>query len=270
MNKLFFVTLGSISIIYGFENRPWFGNVYECEVDATFLYSQYAKIDRSLQPLGEAYNNYVTKVDLSSVLSSSIELQLELELARTPHQTYGFRTLGVEGRYLFLDDIAGDPISLALGLSGNGVAPRSVKDVSSPYASYWNGEAILSLGKEISQDEGWKFRSYGFVTLGIGDVGSVWNRLQLGGAFRFLETSSLEIFANSYIGYGSTKFVDVDHFRGWGSVRHRSVDLGAIYTYDFGIYGQLNLAYSCRVLAKSYPIGEQSVFFSYYFPFSMF
>jgi hypothetical protein len=262
----FLVSLQGLAL----EESPWLGNVYECEFFTDFVYSQYRKIDHALVQPSYAYNNYVTELDLGMAVSENIDLQWEINLARTPHQTYGFRSSALQGRYLLWDDIAGDPVSITLGVNTRAVTGRAVKDVSSPYASYWNGEATVSVGKEFTKDADWKTRGYLFASIGIANHGSLWDRYKAAFEARILDSHAVQVFGVGYFGYGHDKTVDINAFQGWGKIWHGSLDIGAKYSYFFDLWGTLSLSYACRVLAYSYPEREQTIQFSYTLPFSFF
>lgn len=264
---IFFLILSSQA--FALEESPWLGNVYECELVTDFSYSQYRKIDHALVQPSYSYNNYVTQADLGMALSENIDVQWEINLARTPHQTYGFRSSALQGRLLLLDDIAGDPVSVTLGLNTRAVTGRAVKDVSSPYASYWNGEATISVGKEFTKAADWKTRGFVFASIGIANHGSLWDRYKAAFEARILSSQSLQVFGVGYFGYGHQKNVNIDAFSGWGKIWHGSLDVGAKYSYFFDLW-TLTLSYACRVLAYSYPEREQTIEFSYTLPFSFF
>jgi hypothetical protein len=255
---------------FALEEAPWLGDVYEFELFTDVLYSQYRTIDHAIVQPSYAYNNYVTDFALSFTPSESIDVQWEINLARTPYQTYGFRSSALQGRYLLWDDTEGDPLSIALGLNTRAVTGRSVRDVSSPYASYWNGEATISVGKEFTKDADWKMRGFLFASLGLANHGSLWDRCKASFEARIKDAHAVQLFALGYFGYGQSKSVNINAFQGWGKIWHGSIDLGAKYSYFFDLWGTLSLSYACRVLAYSYPKGEQTLQLSYTLPFSVF
>jgi hypothetical protein len=142
--------------------------------------------------------------------------------------------------------------------------------VSSPYASYWNGEATVSVGKEFTKDENWNTRGYLLGSVGLANHGSFWNRYHVSFEARIMKSQILEAFSVGYFGYGSKKDVDIERFKGWGFIRHRSIDVGAKYSYIFDLWGAVGVSYACRVWAYSYPEREQMVQVSYTLPFSLF
>ena len=256
--------------LFSLEEAPWLGNVYEFRLYTDFAYSQYSEISHAIKQPSYAYNNYVNDVAAIFTPTQTLELEVELNMARTPHQTYGFRSAALQARVLFLDDIAGDFVTLNAALNTRAVGGRSVRDVSSPYASYWNGEATVSVGKEFTKELDWKTRGYLFGSVGLANHGSFWNRYKASFEARFLSHQALEAFSVGYFGYGSEKDIDIEHFKGWGFIRHRSIDIGAKYSYIFDLWGTLSASYACRVWAYSYPEREQTVQVSYTLPFSLF
>ncbi len=254
--------------LFSLDKAPWLGDAYEFDLYTDINYSQYSKISNAIRQPAYSYNNYVNDVAVGLALGDSFDVQIETNLARTPHQTYGFRSAALQGRYLLFDDIAGDPVTLNVGLNTRAVTGRAVRDVSSPYASYWNGEATVSVGKEFTKDDDWKTRGYLFTSVGLANHGSFWNQYELSYEARFLANQAVQIFSDGYFGYGNKKRVDINHFRGWGFVRHRSIDVGARYCYMPEFWGTLSFSYACRVWAYSYPQKEQIIQFSYNLPFS--
>jgi len=216
------------------------------------------------------YRNYLTTEALSFTLGDSFQAELELEMAVTPRQPYGFRSFAMQGKYLILDDIQGDPVSLAAGVSLREVGSKSVRDVSSPYASYFNTEAIFSVGKEFTKTSDWTTRGYLTGAIGIANKGSAWNRFDAVFEGKIARAHTLKGFLLGYFGYGSETRVNPNAFKGWGYVGHKSLDLGVQYKYQFFLWGEIGLSYAYRVFARFYPDGQQTAVISYTLPFSPF
>ena len=256
--------------LYSLEETPWLNTLYQFNLLADATYSKYRYVDEALVQPTHTYNNYLTSLGFGFTPSPSFGMELEVELARTPYQNYGFRSAAVGARYLVLDGIAGDPFSLVVGGNLRPVRSRSVRDISSPYGSYMNYEAMISIGKELLAKEQWLLRGYLVGTVGIANRGSFWDRFSAVLEGRFLPSQVLKLFAHGYFGYGSNKIVDIENFRGWGEMNHSSIDIGMEYRYSTPLWGELGLSYAHRVLAKSYPENEQTFTLSYKLPFSLF
>jgi len=255
--------------LYSLEQSPWLGDVYGFNTKTDVSYSHYRYIDQAKEQPAYTYRSYLTKEALSFTASDALEVGLEIELARTPFQLYGFRSSALGARYCLLNDIAGDLLSFAIGANMRGVGGRSVKDVNSPYSSYLNTEVMASLGKEFTKQRDWTSRGYVAGFIGLANHGSAWNRFEFSCEGKFLSSQVLKSFMTGYFGYGPKKIVDINHFHGWGEVAHRSLDLGVQYRYCFTFWGELSLSYAYRVFAKSYPQHQQTIEISYSLPFSL-
>ena len=269
MKKFTIFCLAS-TCLYSLDQSPWLGDVYEFNTKTDVSYSHYRYIDQAKEQPAYAYRSYLTKETLSFTASDVLELEWEMELARTPFQLYGFRSSALGARYCLLNDIAGDLFSITLGANMRGVGGRSVKDVNSPYSSYLNTEIMASIGKEFTKQKDWATRGYAAGFVGLANHGSAWNRFELAFEGKFLSSQVLKTIMTGYFGYGPKKMVDINHFHGWGEVAHRSLDLGMQYRYCFTFFGELALSYAYRVFAKSYPQNQQTIEVSYSLPFSLF
>jgi hypothetical protein len=244
--------------------------VYGFTLDAAFAYDRYRKVQDASVQLKHPSNDKLYALDLGFTASDSLDFQAELELADTPRQPLGWRSAAFQGRYLWLNDVEGDPVSLTTGIHVRSVSKHSVRDVSSPYHYYLNFELHSAIGKEWSKDGNWTMHMYGLAAIGQANRGSPWLKglgaweANLANRHRFLLD-----FAG-YFGLGSKKHVDVDHFHGWARVHHQSIDLGAGYAYHMQIWGTLALKYAYRIFAKSFPENVHFITLSYHLPFSLF
>lgn len=263
------VALTSTASLFSLEELPWLPDAYSFQLQVSCQYSQFSHISHAVTQPAYAYNNYVTDVALSFLPDPNLSMGVEVELARTPHELYGLRSSAIGARYLLWDDIAGDPASIAIGGEVRAVTGRAVKDVSSPYASYINFEVFGSLGKEFVKEADWKCRGYLLASLGQANKGAPWNRFEGSIEGRFQKAQVLQLFALAYLGYGTHKKVDIDHFPGWGRICHRSLDVGVRYRYIFALWGELGVSYAYRILAISYPKNAQTVEIVYTLPFSL-
>lgn len=256
--------------MYSLDESPWFGDVYEFATKTDLSCSYYRYIDQAKEQPSYTYRSYLTKETLSFTASEALAFELEVELARTPYQLYGFRSSALAARYRLLDDVAGGFLSLVLGGNMRAVGGRSVRDVNSPYSSYLNTEVMASLGKEFTKDKDWKTKGYLVGALGLANHGSIWNRLEMVYEGKVLSAQVMQAFMSGYFGYGPKNQVNISDFHGWGQIAHRSLDIGLQYRYCFSLWGDLALSYAYRVFAKSYPQNQQTIQISYMLPFSLF
>jgi len=256
--------------LFGLNMEPWFCNVYEFTFSPSYTYSRYRDVQNGYPQLRSVSNDHLIAFDIAVPPAPNWELDADVEFADTPRQSMGLRSLGAQVRYLWLDDVVGDPVSLTTGVSLRGVSKHSVHDVSSPYHSYLNGELSTSIGREWDSGFHWRFRTYGFGAIGMANHGYPWSRLFATVEGNLHNTHRLSLFSWGYIGFGPHKRVHVDHFKGYASVQHRNVDIGIQYTYVTEIWGRITLSYSRRVYAHSFPENVNFFLIGYMLPFSLF
>ena len=268
--KTLLALLSISSLGLAIDQKPWFGDIYEFRADGGFSYSYFNEVQGAIKQPSEASNNYLTFVGMGFTPDESIDLDLDLEVVRTPRQNYSFRSGALQARYRFLNDIAGDPVSVVAGFNMRGVGSKSVKDISSPYASYLNFELTGSVGKEHTYKDSWTMRGFALTAIGVAVHGYPWARFYGNFEGKFLEAQIAGVFTEGYFGLGGKNQVNVNLFHGWGSVQHDSIDVGVFYRYTFGLWGRLSVIYSSRVFAHNYPQYEQKATLSYQIPFSFF
>lgn len=250
--------------------KPWLGNGYEFELDSAFTYSRYRKVQDASVQLRHPSNDKLYALDLGFTASDAMDFEAEMEFADTPRQSLGWRSAALQGRYLWLNDIEGDPCSLITGLNVREVSKHSVRDVSSPYHYYLNFELNTAVGKEWSSQGLWTMRAYGLAALGQANRGSPWLR-GLGvweGNIRDRHRFLFDI--DGYFGLGNKGHVDVDRFHGWARVHHQSIDLGLGYAMHMQIWGTLGIKFAYRLFAHSFPEHVYFLTFFYHLPFSFF
>lgn len=250
--------------------KPWLGDTYAFQLDAAFIYDRYKKVQGAAVQLKHPSNDKLYTLGLGFTVSDTVDLQAEVEFAATPRQPFGWRSVALQGRYLWLNDIKGDPCSVITAINVREVSGHSVRDVSSPYHYYFNAELSSSIGKEWSSKGWWTICTYGLGAIGTANRGSPW--LKYMGVFEanIYDAHRFLFDVESYFGLGSKKHVDVDRFHGWARVHHQSIDLGAAYAYHMQIWGTLGVKYAYRVFAKSFPEHVNFITFFYHLPFSLF
>jgi hypothetical protein len=269
VNK-FVALLGLPSALVALEMKPWLGEVWEFELTPAFTYSRYRNVQNGHPQLSAPSNDYVLAFDLGVAPASHWDFAFEAEFADTPRQKMGYRSAAFQARLLWSDDTVGDPVSFITGISLRGVSRHSLSDVSCPYHSNGNLEVTGALGKEWDSGPDWKVRMYGFGAVGQANRGAPWARF-----FGMIEgnqcnTHRFDFFFAGYFGFGSKEQVNTDHFDGYSSIHHQSLDVGAGYGYHFEVWGTLRLAYTRRLYAKSFPEKVNFFTISYTLPFSFF
>ncbi|HUD01810.1 MAG TPA: hypothetical protein VMR37_05750 [Rhabdochlamydiaceae bacterium] len=256
--------------LFSLEIEPWFCNVWEFTFTPSYNYGRFNSVQNGHPQLKKPFNENLLTFDLEVSPSPNWDLDGDVEFAATTAQSMGFRSGALQARYLWLDDVIGDAVSLTTGLSARGVSSRSLRDISCPYHAHANFEANTSIGKEWDQGFDWRLRLYGFGALGMANIGYPWARAFLMFEGNVRSTHRFGIFAEGYFGFGNQERVNTHHFDGYADIRHQNIDAGLKYTYVFEIWGQLSFAYTRRLYAHSFPENVNFFTISYMLPFSLF
>ncbi len=250
--------------------EPWLGDIYEFFFDGSYTFSYWRRVADAVQGPHHRSNDNNIFLGIGFTGSDNWDVDLEVEFAKTTELSFNWQSLAGQWRYLWLNDVIGDPVSLITGISLRGVHHRNLKDISCPYAAEVNLEGHLSVGKEHSCGPLWCFRGWAFGAVGIANRGSPWTRLQATFEVNRQDKHQFDLFSRADFGFGRRHKINIDHFNGYASIRTRSVEVGAGYRYLFEIWGELRFEYVRRVYAKAAPDGINYFTVWYHLPFSIF
>ncbi len=251
------------------ELAPWFGRSLEIEVRETNLIQYFRKVATPIKPTRYPSCSQFFTLGTSSAFDR-ISVELELTLANTPHRSFGFDNFRGTGRYLLLDDVIGDPISLAAGVTLAGVGRRAFKDLSSFHNAKFEAEGHLAFGREVSCQMFWVSRWWGLLAAGIGGKGCPWMRANITWERNFWDLHSWQFFVHALWGFGDYDIDLCRQFEGYGLIKHRSVDLGLRYTRIFGsLGGRFSFEFVQRVYAWNFPEYAQIGMLRFTYPFGL-
>lgn len=250
------------------EVQPWFGDCLEFHFLGTYAYSYFEKVQNGIPQLTKTFQSNVAYLGLDFSPTPEWSVDTDIQVAATTQESFNFRSVGLQGRYLWFDDIIGDRLSLATGGSIRFTNTASLHDVSCPSHANFDFELNFSLGKEFDVSDSFAWRLWGFGAIGHANRGSPWVRAIAAVETNYDDQHKLALFAEGSNGYGRHSHVLVDDFDGYAKIRQKSIDLGARYGYRIGVWGTLRFEYMRRVLAKSCPEQVNSFIFSYLLPFS--
>jgi len=267
MRKLILLIFPLFSMV-ALEKQPWFGDVYEFDLHTGYAFDWFRSVDGSLEPLSSTSYDHMLFADLEFSMSPQWSIEIEGELAKTPRQSFGPRSLAFQARYLMYDDVIGDPFSLAVGANVRYIFPEAVRDVSCPYGANFDFVANASIGKEIDCRGDWRFRFWAYGSVGIANEGSPWIR-----GIAAFETNCLDVhkwawFIDAVRGYGEDTYVDIDNFHGYANVRYHALDFAVRYGYGLGVWGTFRVEYRRRIKAVRCPEKVDTIILSLLIPFS--
>jgi hypothetical protein len=254
---------------FSLEVQPWFGDVYEFHLLTAYDYSRFNTVQRGFPQLTKPFNSNVIYFGLDFSVSPHWSLDTDIQFADTTQMSFNFRTVAFQARYLWLDDIVGDAVSLATGANVRVVSTDSLKDVSCPYYGNADFEANIAMGKEFDVSDECRFRVWGFGAVGHANRGSPWVKAIFSLETNIEDLHKLAFYAEGSSSYGSQTRVNIDHFHGYAKIRQKSIDLGIRYGYRIGVWGTMRFEYVRRVLAKSCPQNVNSFVVSFLLPFSL-
>lgn len=270
MKKWFLAAfLGPAALIFSIEMQPWLGDVYEFHFLSSYAYSWFYSVQKSEPRFDQFFQSNLIYMGLDFSPSPVWSVDMDLQFADTSKMSFNFRTLAAQARYLWLDDIVGDPISLTTGASVRLTGTSSLKDVSCPSHGNMDFELNFSLGKEFDASDSWRFRTWGFGAVGQANRGAPWVRATVAIETNINDVHKWAFFVDGINGYSRYTHIDVDHFFGYAKVREKVIDLRFRYGCRTGVWGTLRLEYMRRVLAKSAPQRVNTFVLSYLLPFSL-
>ncbi len=256
--------------LFSLEEKPWFGNLYEFEARAAYTYSSFDKVDHGKPPLKKTWRDNLLTLSLGTTLPENWSWEIEMQGDATTRRSFNYSSTATQGRYLWLDDIAGDPISLTTGATLRQVNGQSLHQLSTPYHARFCTEFHAAIGRELSSGPNWTSRFFAFGAFGLGNRGASWWRTDLFYLGNYCDQVQWSLFLLGYFGNGHKKCVNTKHFHTWGEIAHRSIDLGGGIRFLFRPWGSLSFDYVRRVYARSYPESVNFFVLSYEIPFCPF
>lgn len=256
MRYLLIFLLFSTSTLLSLERAPWTKN-------DLVLYPRFTAIER-LRP--HAKSSLFYRPGIYGAYAPWMA-DLEITFADTgSHQ--GFDSCRLTGGYLWSNDIIGDPLSTLFGLSYIATAKGSLRDTSSFHHGRNEGELFVSIGKERTRGSSWTSRWWSVFCMGVADHGSPWMRKQLFWEKNFCGAKILRLYVDALWGMGGNKLHSKD-FDGYGSIRHRSVEVGARITTIFSYGTEMFFEYGRRVYAFNYPKHSNFFRLQIVYPYSL-
>jgi hypothetical protein len=257
--------------LFGFalESQPWFGDCLEFHFLADYAYSYFSKVQNGTPQLTNTFQSNILSLGLDFSPTPEWSVDADMQVAATTKENFNFRSIALQARYLWLDDIIGDRVSLATGANIRFTNTASLRDVSCPFHTNCDFEMNFSLGKEFDVSDAFAWRMWAYGAMGQGIWGSIWVRAIAALETNYSDRHKFGFLFSGINGYGRHTTVFIDDFHGYGKIRQKSIDLSVRYGYRMGIWGTLRFEYARRVLAKSCPQDVNTFIFSYLLPFSL-
>lgn len=233
---------------------PWFGNVFEFEARTTYGYDRIQKIQTPEGSFTNIRNNH--HLDFSLALSPWPDWDIETELyfSHSPDIEFAYEAFLFTARYLLLDDVTGDPFSLAIGATCSVPGDRFMRDLGYVYHGHVNGEYHVSIGKECPNfcTGTWNSRYWALAGFGTSDKGSPWVHAIAEAEWNF-GCPQMCIFSEFLAGLGHENIDPFTPFDGYATIAHRSLDIGGCISYMYPYLGSLTVEGFYNVYAHNFP-----------------
>ncbi len=241
------------------DREPWLGEPFVGKAEATYTYAYFTQLHGATPPLRHAQIDQNLALNLPFVPWQYWEVELEAEVASTSHLNWGYRSLALQLRHQFLDDVIGDWISCSVGAFYRNVSSRMLEAVTTIYHGQQNFELNLSLGKEWAKGRFWIYRLFLFEGVGCATVGAPWSWTRLSGQRNFRDLVQVSLYLDGYFGFGSQEKVKRLHFHGYGPIAHRSLSAGLQLNWTPVLCSTFEIAYYRIFWARSFP-GQLNAF----------
>ncbi|MFA6916653.1 MAG: hypothetical protein WC222_09670 [Parachlamydiales bacterium] len=213
--------------LQGLDYAPWYKSpVLELDTYFEYLHQHYQRLDADTdcRNHGETSHFFTFGADISPWMPWNA--QAEFSLADTTEQrSFYAKDFQLMGRYLLLDDVIGDPVSLSAGVTYMQFSKPAREDVGVFAHGAMAGEAHLAVGKEFAPNQFWLARGWALGGIGVGDRGAPWLRADAAFETNYCDFWSNAFVINSQWGLGHSLLCPED-FSGYGKLRYQFVDMG--------------------------------------------
>ena len=266
--QIIFACLVVVSTLYALEEEPWFHPPLNFHAKTALDGSFFTGVNNGINPFDYHSTNIEVIAGLLAPLTPKWDAEIEVELEGTTMTNFGFESLALQIRRLFLNDIVENFMSLDMGANIRAVPQKMLFDVAIPYHSIWNFELTAALGKEFANRDDWLWRTFISGAVGQANRGYPWLKANFDIKAKAFKYYIFSAFLRSYFGLGNRTLINVHNFSGYAFYKHQNVDVGATFTILFSAYGSLNLSYTHRFYAKTYPEDYNAFRITYDLPFS--
>lgn len=260
------ISFGICGQAVGTELMPWTEEDLELYPRFEYNYQHYNRVHSSHHFEHQCANDHFYTLGIAASYDVW-SAELEATCAATRHCSFYFEDFKGTLRYRLLNDIIADPVSLIAGVSLIRASGIALHDLSVFHHGQNEFELHLSVGKECTVKDTWSSRWWCVGLFGLGDHGSPWWRTILAWEKNYCKFL-FRGFVEGLYGMGGNS-LNVHDFDGYGSVRHRSIDIGARLTKETVCYGIWKAEYAYRVWAYNYPANASLVRLSITYPFGL-
>lgn len=244
------------TLIGAMELYPWSGRDFEFHPRMTQVFQTYPSHRNYFLGLGVEGSYDVWQADL------------EVNLAHTEKLTFGFNDFRLTGRYRWMNDIVGEPVTINTGVTFIKATHHSLRDYNLFHHGVTEVELHAAMGKEFECGDNWSYRFWGVGALGIANRGFPWVRVNLGWEKNWWDQYVFGLFIDTLWGLGHRR-LHIHDFHGYGPVRHQSVDIGVKYEWLSKYDSVVTVSYAYRPYASNFPEHVNTFLVQWMIPFGI-
>lgn len=258
--------LNSSSLAVTASRGPWIDHVLLPIYEGEFGYDYFNGYKLGSHKKHESTSVLSFDNALYFALSPDFALELEVDVARTKKNAWILASAKESCNYVIWDDARGDPFAFSLWGAIAEVPTVALNDPALFHLGNFEGEFELRVGKEWSWGAEWTYRCFGGVSVLGGSRGNLGGKGLL--AYQYKCFSHLiEFRGEGYVGGGS-RCLHLDHFKGYGPLAYRFIDLFASYSYLCEYGNEFKLELLSRVFSHNSPSGNLGLRFEWTLPFN--
>jgi hypothetical protein len=241
--------------LFAFEKAPWLGNVYEFQSR------------EQVETVVQGSKGQRLQAGLLYTASEVLEMEGVGELSRTSSRHFDFDSLGGNLKYLFFNDVLGDPVSLLGGFDVRGTSSKVLHDRIFIHHGPLEACLHLSVGKEFGFFQNGYFRTWLYAGCSDAVKSSPWANLEAHLEMLIEEQHKCDLFLMFEKGFSSCQ--SHSHFSSYGHVRYSFLDLGIKYSYTIASFGSIELQLKSRLLREGCPKRLTSLSLDFLYPFAL-
>lgn len=250
------------------QNKPWLGNWLEFEGSFYQKHTQSRKIDTIEGTKSHYLHCEETVLSLEFMPLEALSTELELDFAKTQSHSYGFESVRAGARYLFLNDLREDPISLAVGATCALSTPARVKDLSSSMHGVFEADARIALGREFGYTDSSYSQIWLLGLVGAASTGSPWVGGELHFDRVFFDKHLFDLSFRIEKGLSQKPLRKLHRFHSWSRINYEYEDIALKYSYKEVALGSFYIQCSTRLHARYCPKNSWSIELGFLIPFS--
>lgn len=250
------------------QNKPWLGNWLEFEASIFQTHAESHTVDTLKGTKHKFLHQDRTTASLEFMPYVDFSTELELNVAKTQKEPYGFESVKGACRYRLLNDLRGDPVSLTAGLVASLSTPTRVRDLSSTAHGVFEAEARLAIGREFGLQEESYYKAWGLAKGGIASSGAPWIGAEVHLERVFLRNHHIDLFLRAEKGLSSNKLHHLSDFHSWSRIGYQYEELGIGYRLKEIGLGSFYIEATTRLHARFCPKHTWSARLGFIVPFS--